>query len=418
MASLLVIADDFTGALDTAVQFSKAGIIAKVLTDADCDLQEIFRGAEVVVVDTESRHLSCENAYQAVRKTAETALQSGIKCIYKKTDSALRGNIGAELTAVLDAAHEPVLSFIPAYPEMGRTTRNGIQYIDELPLEKSEFSRDPFEPSTISCVPDIIAKQSNVAANVVPEDQYSPAAEDDVCRIDIYDCTADEQMKKIAYQLKKIGRTNILAGCAGFASVLPEILELKKGNEPRITKGKELFVVSGSLNPVTLRQLQTAEDRGALRLHLTAEQKLAENYWQTENGFQELQTLVSLCDGKRISIVDSSDDHEESREYSKSHGITDEMIRNRIPESLSTIIEYRLRLNNNTVLFIIGGDTLIGFLKHFGVREIEPMTEILPGTVVSEIIIDGRKLSLISKSGGFGAHTLLEDLAGLILSES
>lgn len=58
---LLVIADDFTGANDTGVQFSKRGFSVDVVLD----LAEPYHGcADVVVVNTDSRAIMIENAQQ------------------------------------------------------------------------------------------------------------------------------------------------------------------------------------------------------------------------------------------------------------------------------------------------------------------------------------------------------------------
>ena len=54
--------------------------------------------------------------------------------IYKKTDSLLRGNIGAELRALCDAAGSGPLVFAPAYPTGGRTTIDGIHRLEGIPV--------------------------------------------------------------------------------------------------------------------------------------------------------------------------------------------------------------------------------------------------------------------------------------------
>jgi D-threonate/D-erythronate kinase len=58
MVKLLILADDFTGALDTGVQFSGKGIRTQVVVssrwvepDSDCD---------VMVIDVETRHVTKE----------------------------------------------------------------------------------------------------------------------------------------------------------------------------------------------------------------------------------------------------------------------------------------------------------------------------------------------------------------------
>ena len=93
MLLLLIIADDFTGALDTGVQFAAYGAATRVMVKDQVDFASC--DAQVLVVDTETRHLPPEKAYQIVEELTRAACRAGIRYIYKKTDSALRGNIGA-----------------------------------------------------------------------------------------------------------------------------------------------------------------------------------------------------------------------------------------------------------------------------------------------------------------------------------
>ena len=124
MIKLLIISDDFTGALDTGVKFSAAGARTRVSTDTQIDFrQEIAE--EVLVLCAPTRHLPPREAYDMIRSIAQRAVAAHIGCVYKKTDSALRGNIGAELSAVLDGSGEKCLSFIPALPGMNRITVEG-----------------------------------------------------------------------------------------------------------------------------------------------------------------------------------------------------------------------------------------------------------------------------------------------------
>ena len=133
MILLLIIADDFTGALDTGVQFAGHGIRTRVVVDPDVDFSAYE--AEVLVVDTETRHLPAAEAYQVVSRLTGRAQAAGVRYIYKKTDSALRGNVGSELAAVLEASQARQLPFLPAfspdrarhkgrYPLRGRRTGN------------------------------------------------------------------------------------------------------------------------------------------------------------------------------------------------------------------------------------------------------------------------------------------------------
>ena len=158
MVRLLIIADDFTGALDTGVQFATRGATTRVVTNADYDFKQA--DAEVLVMVAESRHLPPAEAYSMVYRAARNAREAGIPYVYKKTDSALRGNIGSELAAVMDAAEMTAMPFLPAFPKMKRVTRNGVHYVDGVPVAESVFGKDPFEPVTASALTEIIGSQT------------------------------------------------------------------------------------------------------------------------------------------------------------------------------------------------------------------------------------------------------------------
>ena len=91
MVKLLVIADDFTGALDTGVQFAASGAETRVVTNIEYDFSRTGREVQVLVLVAETRHVKWEEAYRMVYGIAKRACESGIPYLYKKTDSALRG---------------------------------------------------------------------------------------------------------------------------------------------------------------------------------------------------------------------------------------------------------------------------------------------------------------------------------------
>lgn len=153
---LLIIADDFTGALDTGVQFAARGIKTRVVVGADAALTH--QNADVLVVDTETRHLPAAQAYAAVEGLVQRAKYAGFAYLYKKTDSALRGNVGAELAALLSASSSRQLAFLPAFPQMNRVTKNGVQYIDgacRSPKALSALTRSSrcATPPSLTCWP-------------------------------------------------------------------------------------------------------------------------------------------------------------------------------------------------------------------------------------------------------------------------
>jgi len=74
--------------------------------------------------------------------------------IYKKTDSALRGHIVAELSALMEATGYQRAVWMPANPSKGRIIRQGVYYINGTPIDQTDFSFDPEFPAHTAILAD------------------------------------------------------------------------------------------------------------------------------------------------------------------------------------------------------------------------------------------------------------------------
>lgn len=99
----------------------------------------------------------------------------------------------------------------------------------------------------------------------VEPDDYAKRGEKGIC---IYNAQSDEDLIQIANYLKESGEYRLMAGCAGFASLLPSLMNLKGKERKKIKMQNKLLVVSGSTNPITKRQLIYAEKCGVKRFLL------------------------------------------------------------------------------------------------------------------------------------------------------
>ncbi|MEY8386134.1 four-carbon acid sugar kinase family protein [Oscillospiraceae bacterium 38-13] len=407
MVKLLMIADDFTGALDTGVQFAVRGARTCVATDPAYDFSRAGEDTQVLVLDAETRHLPPEEAYRTVFRAVKDALQAGFTYIYKKTDSALRGNVGAELTAVLNAAGADRLAFFPALPKMNRITRKGVHYIDGVPVAESVFGRDPFEPVTASSVKEIIAAQSDipVVLHEREETDLRPG-------IHVYDAESDDDLRRAGRVLDREG-LNLSAGCAGFASVLAELLELE-GTPPGMPYLEPaLFVACGSVNPVTLRQIETAEAAGFPRVRLTPVQKLEPSWLETPECAAALSSWLKAAGEEKRLILDVNDPPERdgTTGYARERGLTTEDLRVRISAQLGRLVQRMLDGGLNATLLCTGGDTLLALTRAVGVAELIPVCELDTGAVLTDFVYHGKTYHIISKSGGFGEPDLFLRLA-------
>ena len=308
MVELMIIADDFTGALDSGVHFAERGIRTRVIVSMEDDRswEEGLRSGEttVLVVDAETRHATPEQAGRKVHAVVSDCKKAGIPYIYKKTDSALRGNIGSELEAALKASGESVLSFVPALPQMNRITKGGKHYIDGVPVSRSVFGSDPFEPVTRDSVKEIIGLQSGISVASAEDPEQLSGRESGIV---VYDAQTGADIERIGTKLAASGQSRLLAGCAGFAAILPELLGLERREPEEAVLEKRLFVICGSVNPITKKQLVRGVQAGFPRFYMTPEEKLDPEFWRLGAGNQRIRQLTETGGEKDCVILDTND---------------------------------------------------------------------------------------------------------------
>lgn len=410
MIKLLIISDDFTGALDTSVQLSASGATAYVTLDIEFNTLDFGPETDVLVVDAETRHLNQKDAYEAVFSITEHARKVGIPYIYKKTDSALRGNIGAELSAVLKASGQKRIHFIPAYPQMARITRKGIHYADDIPIDTSIFGKDPFEPVLYSDITQIIGSQTDVPSSIIEDPGQDWSQYEGIL---IHDSQSVDDLELIAQKLKEKGEIHVLAGCAGFAALLPQLTGLC-GNKPqKPVISSHLLIACGSIHPVSLAQCSYAARSGAPHYHLSPEEKLSPSWAKGEEACSLVSQVLQSCEESPVVILNANgpEEPENTYAYAKEKGIGLSQIRENIVAVMAQLIEGLIDRGVKATVFLMGGDLLYQFVKQTGINVISPVCEVEHGVVLSEILYKGERVNIISKSGGFGRETLFMDLS-------
>ncbi|NBB48495.1 four-carbon acid sugar kinase family protein [Rhizobium sp. CRIBSB] len=116
---LVIVADDLTGALDTAAPFAARGLRTEVVLKVDAVAQRLALSPDVLSINLASREKSPEEAFQLMRQVVDRLPPQAR--LFKKIDSRLKGHISSEL----DAMPHRLALVAPAIPEFGRTVRNG-----------------------------------------------------------------------------------------------------------------------------------------------------------------------------------------------------------------------------------------------------------------------------------------------------
>jgi uncharacterized protein YgbK (DUF1537 family) len=157
MTRIAIIADDLTGALDTASPFACRGARAICLTDPGV-IGDVHSEAEVLSVSTNSRHMAPEQAADVVRGVTEEIREWKPDIVLKKIDSRLKGNVTQESVAVASVFGFKRLLVVPAAPDIGRYVRNGA--VTGFGVEKPVAIAERFGGSGLpSDIPDVTSRE-------------------------------------------------------------------------------------------------------------------------------------------------------------------------------------------------------------------------------------------------------------------
>lgn len=126
-----LIADDLTGACDSAAPFLSGGRVVVTIWPA----LPAAGSAECLAVSTESRSdVEAPEARARTRKAVAHLAGESATLLFKKVDSRLRGEVRAELEGALEAWPGTIL-LAPALPGEGRITRDGLQLTPEEEID-------------------------------------------------------------------------------------------------------------------------------------------------------------------------------------------------------------------------------------------------------------------------------------------
>jgi len=391
-----VIADDITGAMDTGVGLAQAGLAATITFSSSTN-----PGSDSVVATTDSRAESPSEAYKRVKAVGERFQDY---YIYKKIDSTLRGNIAAELQALLDVTRAPRAIVCPAFPSIKRTVVNGELLVDGVPVHLTGFSHDPVSPVTKSSVADLLRSGSGIAAEILGLADVERGPEHLVQRIRectsravVIDATEDEHLRCIADALALSRERWLPCGSGGLGAQLPLAFGFSPHERelPPTPRGRTLIAV-GSRNEVSIRQVRRLIDR----LHPPLV-KVEPREFRTRSGREprinqvarEIQNV--LLDSEVVVLSSSLSGY--MPQY-----------RHLMARILGDIVTRALSLCDITGLFLCGGDVARAVCGDQGIQALRILGTLQPGVIAGEAVGQHYNgLRVVTKAGGFGSEDAL-----------
>jgi D-threonate/D-erythronate kinase len=357
MPTLRLMADDLTGALDTAAEF--VGLAGPVPVHWGRPIAGALPPS--AALDTGSRESTAAEAMVAVEALAP-ALR-GADIAYKKLDSLLRGNTLAEVAACFRLGGWTHGIFAPAFPFQERITRGGRQL-----ARAAGEGWAPISDDLVSA----LCEQGAPARMGRPDAPLSPG-------LIVFDAETDADLARVVALGRQPAEPVLWCGSGGLARALAGDAASRSSSDLR----RPVLGLFGSDQAVTARQLAAC---GPAWLKLanggpTSAALLQERL--AERGV----AMVSLDMPDRLERATAA---------------------RRIASEFGRIVR---AIPRPGTLIVAGGETLKVLCLALGVRCLEATGQVAPGVPRSAMrggAWDG--LDVVSKSGAFGTDTVWRDL--------
>lgn len=394
MNEFLIIADDFTGANDTGVQFTRKGISTQVIFNKEININN----TKAIVIDTESRGLSGEEAYDRVKVISEAILNNSFNCVYKKVDSTLRGNIVEEVKALYESYDPELVIFAPAYPSNHRTTKNGIQHINNIPVSKTEIGKDPKKPVIEDNITHILQKAlEETVTHISIKDIKNNKVDFSKNRFMTFDAIVEEDLITIVKLVSILKKKILWVGSAGLANAIMQV------NIPSIPA----LAVVGSISEVSHNQIKYAVSKGLKIVRVDIVEIL-----KNKNILPFIEEATNeLKHGHDIILASSfiREDYENCIQLGIKLGMPKEEVSIFTQVTLGEIVTNILNKVTVAGLFLTGGDTAIEVIKKInatGSKILQEVTDGIPLMRLKGGAFDG--LPVITKAGAFGEVNALD----------
>jgi len=404
-----IVADDITGSGDIGSMLSARGWAVRVFAAAAFDDPWRVAGrlatarTDCAIIDTDSRFDSPDLAREKVRRATEILLGWGAGRLYKKTCSVFRGNVGAELDAMLEIAGEDRAVVVAAFPANGRTTIHGIHRVRGVPLAESEFARDPIHPRTRSDLVADLAGQTARPVHLVPiEAVRGGALAFGGAGYHLCDSETQEDLAAIARaaaDVRALGGASALAGELANVWPPPPPFDPLEGID-RVAAGGAL-IVAGSTMPQTRAQIAALEESGAEIAILDSAGVLEDPAGTIARVAVRIATALAA---RKVAVLRSENSPEAvaaACELGAARGLEPVAVSRAISDSLAEAAARALAASATSSIVALGGDTSAALCDRLHLDEMLVLDELEPGLPVSLAVGQPARL-VVLKSGSFG----------------
>ena len=387
----LIIADDLSGAADSAIPFARRGLTTRILTGQAGQSEE---KAAVLAVNADSRNLSTSEAADRHRRAVHACATPGVS-VFKKIDSTLRGHPAVEIAAVLqalsDGGRDSFAVLAPAFPAMGRTTRDGqvLVHGQALALDRAV---DLAQLLTLAGVRAVAVPLARVRAGE-PElraELGGIARGGGVGPVAVCDAETDMDLDHIVRAARNMETPPLFIGTGGLTHALARTLPIVHRPAPHLpTSAAGALIVVGSLAQVSRQAARELARMGGVLAQQVSAAELIEAHRTGQPAAVNAAATRALRAGEDVLVelvLDGVPDLRQSAELMRALGFT-----------LSGA------LHEMSALIATGGETAAALLSRRSVLQIELIDELETGVVFGLAAAEpGTKFPLVTKAGAFG----------------
>jgi uncharacterized protein YgbK (DUF1537 family) len=369
-----IIADDLTGAADAAAAYGPTHTSSVIL-----DLDGTWPEAEILSINTESRYLAPKEAASAVAFAVGRALGQDRR-VFKKIDSLLRGNVGAEVAATLakitEGRGKGLAIVAPAFPATGRTTQGGIVHVGGIRNTEGSFGGDI---AGALATGGLTVDVPEGTSGRTPEELAAHLRDVQAREIDavVLDASSDQDLKAIAHAAELLEFPALLVGSGGLAGHITAREEVRGARNAQVRRANRTLTVIGSYSSLARQQTEALVAAGAEHIALDHE-ALAEPAVARQVAEAMSRKDVVLTPDP-MGIVD------------KSQALV-------VAEALARATA--AGIGRCDALVMTGGETATAVLKALGAGSFTVLGEIEPGVVMS--LLPNHLPLMVTKAGAFG----------------
>jgi 3-dehydrotetronate 4-kinase len=406
------IADDFTGGTDLASVLVAQGIrTVQVIGVPDTTEHVVRSGAEAVVVALKTRTAPVADAVEQSQAALRWLQEIGCHRIYFKYcstfDSTPAGNIGPVADALMDALGADFSVVCPALPANGRTVRDGLLFVDGVPLEQSPMRQHPLTPMDDANVVRLMQRQTRSRVGLIDRRTVLQGPEEIRAEFDtlrsagfrfaVVDAVDDTDLLAIGRACADLPLVTAGSGLAiGLADTLraqqPDLTDA--ASDALMPSGGARAVIAGSCSAATNAQVEAA--RAMYPSFPVDPFAIARGEDVVAAALHWARPL--LADGP-VLLHATEPAHNVTAVKSR---LPDD-IASRIEDTLASIARGLVRMGVGR-LIVAGGETSGAVVRALGATALLIGPEISPGVPWTWALGTPTPLALALKSGNFGSR--------------